>query len=205
MRTSVEIIFDNVVNQGFREMLEPLGFKKRGTNFYAQCNGIGHLVNIQKSIHASKNHIEFTVNASIFLPEFWLVFYNHFNRSLPPECPREPECILRKRIGDLIDDNDVWYEIHRCTREEKLIKEMKVNVKEFILPYFGQALSKDMLVDLLDEKVSEIEPLEKLIAFMVLGERDRAKKEYKVLLEDVTRNLRSLERIKDFGKRYGLV
>jgi hypothetical protein len=83
---------------------------------------------------------------------------------------------------------------------------MKVNVKEFILPYFGRALSKDMLVDLMDQEVSEIEPFEKLITFIVLGEKERAKREYKVLLEDFATNSNSsLERIKDFGKRYGLV
>jgi hypothetical protein len=205
MKTSVEIMFDNVVNQGFDKILEPLGFKKRGNNFYAQYNGIGHLVNIQKSIHSSGDHIAFTVNAAIFLPEFWLVFYNFFNKSIPPEYPREPECILRVRIGDLIKDNDVWYDLHRSTCEEKLIKEMKINVKQFILPYFGRALSKEMLVDLMDDDASEIESFEKLIAFMVLGEKERAKKEYKVLLEDFIRHSHSLERIKEFGKRYGLV
>ena len=39
MKTSTEVKFDNIIKQGFHEILKPKGFKKKGNNFYLKLKG----------------------------------------------------------------------------------------------------------------------------------------------------------------------
>ena len=203
-KSIAEAKFDKVVKDSFQATLKPLGFKKKGNNFYKQENGIGHIINLQKSTYYSKDHIHFTINTAVFLPEYWTAFYNYFDKPVP-EYPTEPECILRQRIGTLTNDNDTWFDITSDTDEEEMIQEMKTNLNQYILPHFGRVLSKDMLVDLLASSTTRVAPLEKLIVFGELGDKEKAKKEFDKIVADTTRNPNFLETVKDYGKKYGLI
>lgn len=203
MKSTAEIKFDSILKNGFHEILKPLGFRKKGNNFYSQKDGIGHMINIQKSIYNAKHHIHFTINASVFLPEFWSVCYNYFNRPVP-DFPTEPECILRKRIGELRDESDKWYEVTDDSDPAELSEEMKKNVTEYILPHFGRVLTKDMLIDHLD-KQTDTGPMEKLIVFGELGELTKAKEEFDRIVSDATRNPAFLQTVRDYGKKYGIL
>jgi len=204
MKTIAEAKFNNVVKLSFHETLKPLGFKKKGNNFYSQKNGVGHIINLQKSYYYSKDHIHFTINTGVFLPEYWLAFYNFFNKPVP-DYPTEAECILRMRIGSLRNENDKWYDITNDTDEYSLIKEMKENLNEYILPHFGQTLSKDMLVERLDQQTKWTTPLEKLIVFGELGDKEKVKREFEKLITETTKNASFLETVKGYGKKYGLI
>lgn len=204
MKSIAETKFDKVVKLSFHEILKPLGFKKKGNNFYSQKNGIGHIINLQKSYYYSKEHIHFTINTGIFLPEYWLAFYNSFNKPIP-DYPTESHCILRMRIGALRNENDKWYDVTNDSNEDDLIKEMKENLVEYILPHFGQALSKDMLIDRLDQQTKWATPLEKLIVFGELGDMEKAKREFEKLITNTIRNPGFLETVNEYGKKYGLI
>jgi hypothetical protein len=56
MKTVSGIKFDRIIKEGFHELLKPMGFKKKANNFYL---------------------IRFTINTGIFVPEFWVVFYDY--------------------------------------------------------------------------------------------------------------------------------
>lgn len=71
MKTLTEKKFDRVIKEGFHEVLKPLGFKKKANNFYLQRQDLGQIINIQKSGYFSKDHISFTINTGLFLPEYW--------------------------------------------------------------------------------------------------------------------------------------
>jgi hypothetical protein len=204
MKSIAETKFDKVVRDGFHATLKPLGFKKKGNNFYKQENGIGHIINLQKSTYYTKDHIHFTINTGVFLPEYWTAFYNYFSKPVP-DYPTEPECILRQRIGALRNENDKWFDITSDTDEEEMIQEMKINLNQYILPHFGMVLSKDMLVDVLDSSTTRVAPLEKLIVFGELGDKERAKKEFEKIVADTTRNPSFLGTVKEYGKKYGLI
>jgi len=204
MKSIAEAKFEKVVKDGFHATLKPLGFKKRGNNFYKQGHGIGHIINLQKSTYYSKDHIHFTINTAVFLPEYWAVFYNYFGKPVP-DYPTEPECILRQRIGELRNENDKWFDITSETDEDQMIQEMKTNLDQYILPHFGSVLSKDMLVDVLDLGTTRVNPFDKLIVFGELGHKDRAKKEFEKIVADTTRNPNFLETVKVYGKKYGLI
>ena len=204
MKTIAETKFNNIVKEGFHISLKPLGFRKKGNNFYLYKNGVGHIINIQKSSHYSKDHINFTINTAIFLPEFWTAYYNYSNKPVP-SFPTESECVLRMRIGNLKNEKDTWYDVTSDTDEEQMIQEMKANLTEYILPHFGKVLSRDMLVDVIDSKRSVVAPLEKLIVFGELGEKVKAKTEYHRLVLEATRNPSFLDVVNQYGEKYGLI
>ena len=89
MKSITETKFDKIVKLSFHETLKPLGFKKKGNNFYSQKNGIGHIINLQKNYYYSKDHIHFTINTGVFLPEYWLAVYNLFSKPDPAYRPSQ--------------------------------------------------------------------------------------------------------------------
>src|SRR5687768_3070214 len=86
MKTIAEEKFNQIVKYSFHEVLKPLGFKKKNNNFYKPYEGFGQMVNLQKSIYYSKEHISFTINLGLFLPEFYKGYLN----AEPPSFPSEP-------------------------------------------------------------------------------------------------------------------
>jgi hypothetical protein len=204
MKTKAEVKFDSIVKHGFSEILKPLGFKKKGNNFYLSKNGIGYIINLQKSAYYSKDHIEFTINTGIFLPEFWLEYFKRARKPLPA-FPTEPECILRKRIGSLRKKKDTWYNVKNNSDEGTLTEEMKKNLKNYILPHFKQIRNKEALVKTLYREKTESIPLEKLIVFGELGHKAKAKTEFRKLLAEEGKDPSFLETIEYYGKKYGLL
>lgn len=135
MKTKTEIKFDELISNGFQLLLKPLEFKKKRYNFYLQREDLGQIINIQKSFWYSKDHIHFTINTGIFIPEYWKAVYNYHGREVP-NFPTEPECIIRKRIGKLKKQGDIWYDLNEKTDLKKLIAEMQENVTDFISAAF---------------------------------------------------------------------
>jgi hypothetical protein len=143
------IKFDSVIKEGFQELLKPLGFKKKANNFYLQSDTIGQIINVQKSHWGNKDSISFTINVGIFVPEYWLKLNNFSDKGLPAY-PTETECLIRKRIGELRNQDDTWYDINERTDEQKLISEMRNNLTGFILPFFSRLSSTEKMLKELD-------------------------------------------------------
>lgn len=202
MKTISEIKFDKIIKDGFHEILKPLGFKKKANNFYLKLNTIGQIINVQKSTFGNKDSISFTINTGIFVPEYWLAFYNYSDKGLP-DYPTEPECFIRKRIGNLRNQHDTWYDINERTDEQQLIDEMKKNMTNFILPYFDRLNSTEKMLQELDNADIMMTPLDKLIIFGELKQFDKAKREYEELLNNKA-NPHFLMTVKGFGQKYGL-
>lgn len=202
MKTRVEEKFDQLIKEGFHELLKPLGFKKKGNNFYLKCNGIGQIVNVQKSMSSTKQDIKFTINIGIFIPEHWLVEYNFFNKTIP-DYPTEPECSIRRRIGTIKKQEDIWYNLNADINENDLITEMKRNINDFILPYFNALDNKDKIVQRLEGLELGVSPLDKLIIYAELNYIDKAKQEYEKLLSE-KKSLGFRNTVKEYGAKYKL-
>lgn len=201
MKTLTQAKFDLIIKDGFHQILKPLGFIKKGNNFYLQKPNLGHIINVQKSSFGSKDNISFTINTGIFIPEYWNVFYN-YNDEEVPKFPIEPVCILRRRIGNLNKQGDTWYEIDEKTDSQIIIEEMRQNLRKFILPHFDKILDKKMLIGFLDEQVSI--SAEKLIIYGEYNLIEKAMKEYQRLLNSrINSSFRCT--IKEYGLKYGLV
>jgi hypothetical protein len=202
MKTISEIKFDKIIKDGFHEILKPLGFKKKANNFYLKLDTIGQIINVQKSAWGNKNNIDFTINTGIFVPEYWLAYYDFSEKGLP-DYPTEPECLIRKRIGNIRNQHDTWYHIKETTDEEKLIVEMRKNLTEFILPYFDRLNSTEKMLQELEKADMMMTPLGKLIVYGELKQFDKAKREYEGLLNNKT-NPHFLMTVKEYGQKYSL-
>jgi adenylate cyclase class IV len=202
MKTISEIKFDKIIKDGFQELLKPLGFKKKANNFYLKLETIGQIINVQKSSFGNKDSISFTINTGIFVPEYWLAFYNFSDKGLP-DYPTEPECLIRKRIGSLRNQQDTWYDIEERTDEQQLISEMRKNLTDFILPYFNRLNSAERMLEEFDSPDMTISPLGKLIVYGEFRQFEKAKREYELLISKKT-NSHFLMTIKDYGLKYEL-
>jgi len=200
MKTAAEIKFDHLIKQGFHEVLKPLGFKKKGTNFYRKLPDLGQIINIQKSVYYSKDHIHFTINTGIFLPEYW----NAVNEGKElPEYPTEPHCMIRKRIGELRELGDSWYDVDDKTDEAALITEMKTNVENYILPHFNRISTHEDIVNVIDDPELRFSELAKIIILGELHFIDKARAAYEALvLEDFMPANR--DTIVHYARKYGL-
>lgn len=203
MKTLTEIKFDKIVKEGFHEILKPLGFKKKANNFYIQRQEIGQIINIQKSTWYSRDFNKFTINIGLFLPEYWIGLDYHKGKELPIY-PTELDCLIRKRIGELRNQDDTWYDVDESTDESILIVEMHSILKDCILPYLDRTKTKETFIELLDNEIIDLAPLGKLIAYGELKQFDKAKKEYDRFLEEKT-NLDFLKTVKEYGQKYGIV
>ncbi len=204
MKTPAELKFELIIKQGFHEYLKPKGFKRKGNNFYEQLQDLGHIINIQKSEFYSKDHINFTINTGIFIPEHWRgLFYNE-GKALP-SFPSEPDCLIRKRIGDLRNRDDTsWYDVIEETDENKLVEQMRENLERFILPYFDRIKSRQDFLGLIGQEAPIIEPYGRLIVYGELQMSKEAKTEYERLLKAKKWNSTFLETIKEYGQKYGV-
>lgn len=202
MKTIVGTKFNKTVKEGFHEVLKPLGFKKKGNNFYLPLDGLGQIINIQKSIYYSKEHIHFTINTGIFLPEYWLASYNFHYKELPV-FPTESVCVLRRRIGELRNQGDTWYDIVENTDEVSLISEMKENILMYILPYFNKVKTKESFICMIDSGELRLSLFVKLIIYGELKYFDKAKMTYEEILSERI-DPHFLHIVKEYGQKYRL-
>src|SRR3982751_5214409 len=97
-KTDVERDFDGLVSLIIWPIFKKKGYKKKGNNFrFFDTSGWGKIVNFQKSSFYNKNHINFTINIGLYLPEAEKFHCNQLSN----EKFSEPSCIVRKRIGRL--------------------------------------------------------------------------------------------------------
>lgn len=202
MKTYTEQKFDTIIKLGFHNKLKPLGFKKKGNNFYLKKEHLGLIINIQKSAYYSKEKIHFTINIGVFIPEYYLT--HEYHKNILPEYPTEPDCAIRSRIGQLKNQNDIWFDIDKNTDPNILINEMDLNLENWILPYFKNFESKDDFIKWLDSANCHIHLLSKLIIFAEYGLYEKAKDEYDRLMSEKFRNPYYKQNVIDYGLKYKL-
>jgi len=201
MKTIAESIFDKVVKDCFQKTLKPLGFKKRGNNFYLQLSELGQIIHIQKSSYGTKSEISFTINIGIFIPEYFLAYYTYTTEI--PDYPTEPSCAVRQRIGKLRGENDLWYTINDNTNEHTLLTQMQENLSLFILPYFSKTATKELFIQALDTMQFNLSILGKLILYGELKEFEKARKEYDTVVRE-NASIRVLNDARDLFVKYEL-
>ena len=199
MKTRAESIFDKVIKDCFHKTLKPLGFKKKGNNFYLPLSGLGQIINIQKSMYGTKTEISFTINTGIFIPEYFLAAYTYETEI--PDYPTEPSCAVRQRIGQLRGENDKWYEINENTNEQTLLAQMQENLDDFILPYFAKTSTRELFIQALDILPLTLPILGKLMLYGVLKEFEKARQEYEIVIQE-NNSVRVLNDAKELMNRY---
>ena len=119
------------------DYLKDNDFKKRGNHFYKSNGSIGYCANIQNDKWNNREIIRFTLNVGIFTDSFWLEHEDYKHTGIIPTFPREYECAIRERIGNLLPvKEDKWYCITSDTDVVKLWSEIERDLTEYILPFF---------------------------------------------------------------------
>ena len=204
MKTIVEQNFDSLIKDCFQTILKPLGFKKKGNNFYRQLPDLGQIINVQKSSSYSKEHIKFTINTGLFIPEYWLTFYNYHNGEIP-DYPTEPICAIRQRIGQLKYNIDKWFDLEPNTDIVALKSETVDNILNHIVPYFEKSKTKADIIELLHDKDTPLDNFGRLIIFAEYNQLEKAQIEYDRLKQDkyIFRNMKST--LFEYRDKYKLV
>ncbi|HLD53318.1 MAG TPA: DUF4304 domain-containing protein [Sediminibacterium sp.] len=183
MKTVTEQNFEIIIKDCFQTILKPLGFKKKGNNFYRQLQDLGQIINVQKSSLYSKDHISFTINTGLFIPEYWLTFYTYHNGTIP-DYPTEPICAIRQRIGKLKYNIDKWFDLDPSTDIAALKNETIDNILNHILPYFEKAKTKADIIQLLQDENTPLDKFGRLIIFGEYNQLEKAQVEYDRLKQD---------------------
>jgi hypothetical protein len=203
MKTIAEEKFDKLI-KAYHLTLKPIGFKKKGNNFYLQKSDFGQHINFQKSPWRTKDNISFTINTGVFLPEFWSALDYNSGKAIP-EFPSETQCILRRRIGELRRENDTWWDINEKTDLEGLTSTLLTNLTEVILPHFNYMKTKNEIKELINKQTnSGVPPYEKMIALGELGDIENAQTEYDKLKHDSRHNQEWRTTYDNYAKKYKL-
>lgn len=128
-------IFDKIA-----DFLKDDDFKRRGNHFFKRNEAIGYCVNIQNDKWNNKEIIRFTLNIGIYTDSFWLEHYDSKHAGIVPSFPKEYECAVRERIGNLLPvHEDKWYCITSDTDLLKLWEdEIEHNLEEYVKPSFDR-------------------------------------------------------------------
>jgi hypothetical protein len=205
MKTLVQQKFDQVVRDGFHMVLKPLGFKKKANNFYLQKEGFGHAIGIQKGKFSSGKEISFTINVGIFVPEFWLGYYDFHGGKLPA-FPTDMSCMIRTRAGFLRNGKDVFYDIVEDTAVQELIHIAHSYLHQDILPYFSRISNKTALLEEIETVKHRFDtPLARLVYYGELQMEEKAKCEYERLTSSRDVHQWNRDHFITLGKKYGLI
>ena len=137
-----EYVFDKI---GI--FLRNAGFKKRANNFYKRNGDLCYCINIQNDKWNNSDLMRFTLNFGIFTDEFYLKHYDFKNTRTIPSFPKEVECAIRKRIGQLLPDPcDKWWAIYNDTNISKILADVENDITNYGFPFLEkyQSLSDNI-------------------------------------------------------------
>ena len=165
MKTASEEKFDSLMTE-CHLILKPIGFKKKGNSFFLEKNGFGQHINFQKSRFGTKDHISFTINTGIFLPEYWSAVEYNMGKEIP-KTPNWTDCMLIRRIGEMKGENDTWWDVDEGTNLSELVKVILQNMTEVIIPYFNKIETKKELKEVIRSQPYSSAPFwEKMIELL---------------------------------------
>ena len=171
-KTETEKQFDNLISKVIFPYFKELGYKKTGNNFryYDNDSKSGKIVNFQKSSFYNKDHIHFTVNTGLYLAEF--EFYLTGKKSEGKFS--EKICAVRQRIGQLMNQSDIWYDIDL---EKENIVRLQERVKQdfltYVIPYLNKITTReDIIRHLINESSHYVVARIKTLYYN--GQRERA-------------------------------
>lgn len=121
------------------DFLKENDFKRHGNHFFRRNGTIGYCLNIQNDKWNNKEIIRFTLNVGIFTDSFWLEHYDSKHSGIVPSFPKEYDCAVRERIGNLLPvHEDKWYCITPDTDVLKLWNDIEHDLEEYVKPFFDK-------------------------------------------------------------------
>lgn len=121
------------------ELLRPLGFSRRNKTWNRKSPPFIDVIDIQIS-HLTD---QVTINAGVIHREIYQGCWGSEARPFV----QEPYCIVRTRIGQLIDNYDIWWPLN----QPDAVVEMPSNIKKYVLPFLEKMHSFENMAEYLYE------------------------------------------------------
>jgi len=128
---------DSVIKESIQPLLKTHGFKKKGLQWNRCRDYFIDVVTLQEAKHSSDDNIVFTLNLGIFVPSFFEAVWN----KPPGGFVNEADCVVRVRLGDLIQDRpygdalDKWWTVSGTVIEESTKDEIQEALKSKGVPF----------------------------------------------------------------------
>jgi hypothetical protein len=157
---------DEVIKVGLAKQLKSEGYRKKGRTFREASLPGMRVVNVQASQWNSGETGQVTINIGVYFGELAQMLDE---KPLPE--PHEYECMVRQRIGSLMDDGrDFWWHIDEATAVAGLAAEVVDAYSNYGQPWLARAATLQGLL------ATERAALRyQAAAAMLLGDRDRAR------------------------------
>ena len=129
--------FNYLVGNRLTPVLKKRGFQKKELTWNIKYNEFILVVNIQKSKHSDFKSVDFTLNLGVFSPTIFEIIWN----KIAPRIAKEEYCLLRTRIGQVIQNNfngtakDQWWKIEDSTEVEILALDIIKNLDNIAIPF----------------------------------------------------------------------
>jgi hypothetical protein len=160
-------IIDSIVTEGLTPCLKPLGFKKKGRDFYRVDEEPIAVINVQSSKWNSGADGQFTLNLGRYFPALAKLEGNAASK----EIPKEYDCSLRARIGMLLPDNkDLWWDVSASTDSALLAKNVQNLTKTYALPWLDRVAS----INSLQNEIHGLPALTAASLCILIGNREEA-------------------------------
>jgi hypothetical protein len=203
MFTDIQTNLKSIIKNSIHSQLKPIGFKKKGNNFYRRFQNFGQVINIQSDRYNTKEEGQFRINTGIFSDSYWLKFYNYKNVKNVPDFPKEYVCILRQTFGEITNRGDFWYELNRHEDSQSLI--VKNDFEKILIPYFENLKSELKILEVLETEDAppHIKNLdwERLHFYLKFNNKVKAKETYHKMLKEtffLTARNRIIEDYKEY-------
>jgi len=121
------------------ELLKPLGFSRHKGIWNRRTGSFVDVVDVQ----VSKANDAMTINAGVLHPE---VHRKCWAAEAPPVI-EEPLCTVRARIGQLVEDKDLWWQLHDGGAGNDVVEKLN----RYVLPFLERMHSIDAMEKFLSE------------------------------------------------------
>ena len=171
------------VAQSLHAVLRPLGFKKNRARWNRDSGPFVDVIDIQKGQVTR----DFTVNCGVFLPLAYTLVWG----KAPAKFISEVDCTVRSRIGALIDDHDLWWDIKEETIPQEVIEDIVSKVEAYVLPFLDRMHSSEAMEAYLIENQVIRYPIYPEVLFLAIlmwqnGKKDEA---FGLLSDHVNRDI----------------
>lgn len=135
-------IFKNIISE-LSPMLKPIGFNKKGNNFYLGLGKNFGIVNFQKSRDSTKELVVFTINFGVYSNSVGQLIdgYNDLAR------PEVEQCQWRARVGAfMLGSPDYWWKVKMSDNLNSTTSSVMEAVQSIIVPEINKRLSDEGLI-----------------------------------------------------------
>ena len=130
-----------IISKRFLAALKSSGFRRRVPHLWREENGVVHAINFQASQWGSKAQGSFTINLAVTSRDLYFLWTGK-------KFPANPGCAtwpISARIGYLLGNKDVWWDVDGDTDIEHLAAEIVEMYHRPILEYFDLFADLDAL------------------------------------------------------------